>query len=94
MSEKASMATRKEIIARYGMKYTKAKKRGKGMILDDAVLTTGLSRSRIKHILSTKPWLVNKQKNPKPRPGRKPKYGSEVRSALTRLWMLMEATSK
>jgi len=90
MSEKASMATRKEIIARYRAKYAKATKQGKGVILDDAVLTTGLSRSRIKHILSVKPWLVNKQTNPNPRPGRKPKYGSEVSSALIRLWMLMD----
>ena len=70
---KATMATRKEIITRSRIKYKRAKKKGKGLILDGVCLATGLSRSRIKHLLrgniEVRPKTVEYGKR-----GRKPKY--------------------
>jgi hypothetical protein len=88
VEEKASMATRKEIITRIRLKYKKATKKGRGAILDNLGTTTGLSRSRIKHLLSIKPWMINKPQ--KPRPGRAPKYGGVIKEALIRVWMFMD----
>ncbi|MCL2150415.1 MAG: transposase, partial [Dehalococcoidia bacterium] len=88
MKEKASMATRNEIITRTRLGYKKASRKERGAILDNLGATTGLSRSRIKHLLSIRPWLVSKPH--KPRPGRIPKYGSDVKEALARVWMFMD----
>jgi len=44
--------TRQKIIAKQTVKYNKASKKGKGAILDSLGMTTGLSRSRLKHLLA------------------------------------------
>ncbi|GHV30908.1 hypothetical protein FACS189481_5690 [Clostridia bacterium] len=48
---KVRMATRNEVIGRYLVKYSKASKKNKGEILDSICLTTGISRSRLIHVL-------------------------------------------
>lgn len=85
---KTSMATRKEIIERQRKEYRKATKKRKGQILDSICLSTGLSRSRAKHILM-KPEARKRKK----KPGKKPFYGTEVRKVLEKIWALMDFAS-
>jgi len=83
------MATRKEIITRSRIKYKRAKKKGKGLILDGVCLATGLSRSRIKHLLpgniEVRPKTVKHGKR-----GRKPKYDAPTITVLKYIWALMD----
>ena len=83
---KATMTTRKEIIARSRNKYKRSKKKGKGAILDSICIATGLSRSRAKHLLSGN---GNKTVNKLGKRGRKPKYDSLTADALKRIWAYM-----
>ena len=85
---KTTMATRKEIIERQRKRYQKASKKEKGEILNSICLSTGLSRSRAKHILSSNETRPRKRK-----PGRKPYYGADVRQALEKIWAYMDFAS-
>ena len=90
---KISMKSRQEIIKRYSAKYKKSSKKEKGQILDSICLSTGLSRDRVKKLLSGRiektaaPVSVS---NPIKKRGRKPKYDNRTRVALRRLWALMD----
>jgi len=87
------MKSRQEIIKRYSAKYKKSSKKEKGQILDSICLSTGLSRDRVKKLLSGRiektaaPVSVS---NPIKKRGRKPKYDNRTRVALRRLWALMD----
>ena len=83
---KATMATRTEIIKRYEKAYRKANKKEKGEILDNICLSTGLSRSRVKHIFSQK---ISKTAKISKR-GRKKKYDAQVAKALEEIWIYMD----
>jgi hypothetical protein len=83
-----SMATRKEIINRQRNKYLKTKKKEKGKILDSICFSTGLSRSRAKHLLS-KPETRARQR----KPGRTRKYGTDVEKSLEQIWAMMDFAS-
>ena len=85
---KTTMATRKEIIERQRNEYQKASKKEKGQILDNICTSTGMSRSRVKHILSSAETRPRKRK-----PGRKPHYGTDVRQALEKIWAYMDFAS-
>ena len=83
---KTSMRTRKEIIKRYEAAYRKAGKKQKGQILDIICESTGLSRSRAKHII-----VQSRTKLPKKtKPGRKVKYDGEFAVALEKIWAYMD----
>ena len=83
---KASMTTRKEIIARQQKKYGKASKKEKGRILDNVCENTGLSRDRAKRLLGKKP-----SKTPRKRkPGRTPTYDAAFAAALEKMWVHMD----
>jgi len=81
---KVSMKTRQEIIKRYEAAYRKAIKKEKGRILDMICESTGISRSRAKHILTQAP------KSKKRKPGRKPKYDILFVAALEKMWSYMD----
>ena len=83
---KATMPTRKEIIARYEKQYMKSSKKQKGTILDNICMSTGLSRSRVKHLFSQKTMDSPKHAGR----GRKPKYGPDVGQALEKIWAYMD----
>jgi hypothetical protein len=84
--KKATMATRREVVARSKAKYRKSSKKEKGAILDSICLSTGLSRSRVKHQLLQDGKVVSKVHER----GRKPKYGKKTIAALRRIWALMD----
>lgn len=82
------MKTRKTIVEKQKAQYRKATKAKKSDILDGLCMTTGLSRSRLKHMLTQR-----RPATPYPkatRSGRNPKYGREVRLALEWIWPLMD----
>jgi hypothetical protein len=83
---KATMLTRKEIIARHKGKYRKLSKKQKKLVLDSICMDTGLSRSRAKHLLSQ--TYADTPKHPGH--GRKPKYDSNVAAALEKIWANMD----
>jgi hypothetical protein len=83
---KATMRTRKEIIARHKRRYDRLSKKQKGLVLDSVCLGTGLSRSRAKHLLA-KPY---KSAPPAAGRGRKAKYGPDVVNALEKIWAYMD----
>jgi hypothetical protein len=80
------MKTRKEITARQKAKYEKSTKKEKGLIIDNICLSTGLSRSRVKHIMTSSDKISAKQK---PR-GRIPKYDKLTIEALEKIWTYMD----
>ena len=83
---KASMKTRQELIQRYTARYRKASKKEKGQLLDSLCQSTGLSRSRAKHIL-----VEPKARTPaKRKPGRRPKYDAPFVAALEKVWAYMD----
>jgi len=86
---KATMATRQEIIQRSKRKYAKATKAEKGEILDSICESTGLSRSRAKHLLCKHPEPKPKQ-GKQGRRGRKPRYDAATVTALERIWAYMD----
>jgi hypothetical protein len=47
------MSTRREIYEAHYQRYQKAKKAGKGKILDEFVGTTGLNRDHLAHVLAS-----------------------------------------
>jgi hypothetical protein len=79
------MRTRKEIVGKQRNKYKKSTKKGKGAILDTVCAATGLSRDRAQRILNGNDELHRKAG----RSGRNPKYGQSVRTALEKVWVLM-----
>jgi hypothetical protein len=83
---KATMRTRKEIIARHKRKYDRLSKKQKGLVLDSICMDTGLSRSRAKHLLAksyeSAPSATGR--------GRKTKYGPDVVKALEKIWAYMD----
>ena len=83
---KVSMKTRKEVIKRLMPAYRKASKGGKGKILDGICASTGISRSRARHILSgAEPLKAKKRK-----PGRTPTYDAEFAAVLEKIWAYMD----
>jgi hypothetical protein len=82
------VGTRKKIIEKQKARYMKSTKKGKSAILDAVCTSTGLSRSRAKHL------LTEKGNNPLPslsgRSGRNRKYGQKVREAIEKTWELMD----
>jgi hypothetical protein len=85
---KISMKSRHEIIKRYYTKYKKSSKNEKGQILDSVCMTTGLSRDRVKKLFCEN---IREIVNGKPeKRGRKPKYNDYVRTALEKIWALMD----
>ena len=84
--KKATMATRREVIARSRIKYRKSSKTGKSAILDSVCLATGLSRSRAKHLLLQYCKVISKIHER----GRKPKYEKKTVVALEKIWALMD----
>jgi hypothetical protein len=83
------MAARKEIIERQRSRYKKARKKEKGAILESICMSTGLSRSRVKHILR-----ASGSNRPKKRkPGRRLYYDAETRRALEKIWAYMDFAS-
>lgn len=86
---KATMRTRKEIIARHKEKYGKLSKKQKGLVLDSVCMDTGLSRGRAKHLLTQTRTVTPKR----PGRGRKPRYGQDVASALEKIWANMDFAS-
>ena len=86
---KVSMKTRQEIIKRYEAEYRKASKKGKGQILDVICESTGISRSRAKHIITQQQLKTPKKR----KPGRKPKYDAPFITALEKMWSYMDFAS-
>ena len=84
-----SMATRREIIGNHRLKYRKSSKKAKGVIIDAVCLSTGLSRDRTARLLSGAPKRTKGQG----KRGRKPKYGSDVKIALEKVWEYMDHAS-
>jgi hypothetical protein len=84
------MGTRKEIITVQRKKYQKAGKKEKGQILDSICQSTGLSRSRAKHVLTKFKQTARVQKR---KPGRSRRYGEDVRQALEKIWAMMDFAS-
>lgn len=84
---KATMQTRKEIIARHKKKYGRLSKKQKGAVLDSICLNTGLSRSRVKHLLSGAASGAPVRRHDR---GRKPKYGADVLPSLEKIWAYMD----
>ena len=83
---KVTMAARKEIMKRFEVAYRKANKTKKGRILDSICESTGLSRSRARHLLSgSTPLKENKRK-----PGRTPKYNAVFVATLKKVWAFMD----
>jgi hypothetical protein len=85
---KLDMGTRNKIFNDQRMRYKKATKKEKGVILDSVCLTTGLSRDRAKKL-----FAQNSQRPPLPksgRSGRNRKYGGQTREALKTMWVLMD----
>jgi hypothetical protein len=80
-----------EVIKRYWAKYRKSTKKAKEQILDTVCLATGLSRDRAKKLLCGQFWKTVVPKSGKR--GRKSKYGDNVRTALEKLWALMDFAS-
>ena len=78
--------TRTKIIEKQKDRYAKASKKNKGKILDGLCMTTGLSRSRVKHLLTS----ASDSRIRKRRAGRKTKYTPAVREALEQMWLLMD----
>ena len=90
---KISMKSRHEIIKRYRAKYKNSSKKEKGQILDSICLTTGLSRDRVKKLLSgylREDVALMSVVRIKKKRGRKPKYDDCTRSALENIWVLMD----
>jgi hypothetical protein len=85
---KISMKSRQEVIKRYCAKYKKSTKKEKSRILDSVCLTTGLSRDRAKKLLCGRHSETSLPK--KKKRGRKTKYGGRVRTALKKIWALMD----
>jgi hypothetical protein len=83
------MATRREIIGNHRLKYRKSSKKAKGVIIDAVCLSTGLSRDRTARLLSGAPKRTKGQG----KRGRKPKYGSDVKIALEKVWEYMDHAS-
>lgn len=86
---KVTMATREELITRQRAKYIKASKNEKGQILDNICLSTGLSRSRAKHIMRS----INKPTPKVGNCGRKPTYNETILTALEKIWYYMDFAS-
>jgi hypothetical protein len=84
--KKATMATRREVVARSKIKYRKSSKKGKSIILNSVCLATGLSRNRVNHLLLQDGRVINRVHER----GRKPKYEKKTIDALERLWVLMD----
>jgi len=90
---KISMKSRQEVINRYRAKYKKSSKKVKGQILDSICLSTGLSRDRVKKLLSGRieknaaPVAIG---NSAKKRRRKPKYDVRTRAALEKIWALMD----
>jgi hypothetical protein len=90
---KISMKSRQEVIKRYYAKYKKSSKKEKGQILDSLCLSTGLSRDRVKKLLSgciRKATVPGSVGNSTKKRGRKPKYDDCTRAALEKIWALMD----
>ena len=86
--EKASMQTRKEIIARQRKRYEKASKKEKGEILDSVCEALGLSRDRAARLLRQGAQQPGRKLS---RRGRKAQYCEEaVVKLLERLWKQMD----
>lgn len=85
------MKTRQKIVEKQKARYKKASKKEKSTILDGICMTTGLSRSRAKHLLIEKERRMSSSRAG--RSGRNPKYGMEVRLALEKIWVLMDFAS-
>ena len=82
------MKSRKEVIQRYYAKYKKSSKKEKGQILDSLCLSTGLSRDRVKKLLSGR--IVETITHKSGKRGRKPTYSDRTRTALEKVWALMD----
>ena len=85
---KISMKSRKEVIQRYYAKYKKSSKKEKGQILDSLCLSTGLSRDRVKKLLSGR--IVETITHKSGKRGRKPTYSDRTRTALEKIWVFMD----
>jgi hypothetical protein len=92
------MATRIEIINRNKVAYRKASKKEKGQILDNICMNTGLSRSRIKHIMTEKQSKVPSASKASCaskvsevcKPGRAKTYDQEFVAVLEKMWAYMD----
>jgi hypothetical protein len=84
---KLELMTRQKIIENEKSRYKRSNKKTKGDILDSVCMTTGLSRSRAKHLLTEKGRAAPPGQC---RSGRNPKYGQVVREALEKVWALMD----
>jgi hypothetical protein len=87
------MKSRQEVIKRYCTKYKKSSKKEKGQIIDSICLTTGLSRDRVKKLLSggiEKTAALGNIGNQSKRRGRKPIYDDRTRVTLEKIWVLMD----
>ena len=93
------MRTRKVITKEVARRYRKAGKKGKRVILDEFTATTGYNRSYAARILRKEASSRRRGKSIRGRPkiirkadgrGRKPKYGNEVKKALTKIWAILD----
>ncbi len=80
------MAERRAVIQATAIRYDRADKRSKGVILDELCATTGWHRSHARKALTAalKPTVMS------PRCSRPPKYGPEVIAALTVCWTVLD----
>lgn len=83
-----SMKSRQEVIQRCSARYRKSTKKEKGRILDQVCSATGLSRDRAKKLLCGGVKKAETQSSKKR--GRKTKYDANFRTALEKIWALMD----
>ncbi len=83
MRHTMSLRTRQELLASVRDRYAQAGRREKGRILDELTAATGLHR---KYVIPRLRGGAPEATDEKPRRGRRPTYGTDVRDALTLIW--------
>jgi hypothetical protein len=92
------MEARREVSEELRSRYRKAKKKQKGVILDQITELTGWCRKHAAAVLSGRSAIVAKGKNRRnrvgrDRRGRKPKYSLKHREVLAKVWAVLDFSS-
>lgn len=89
MGSGLSMQARVEVATRYAKAYVAARKKDKGVILDEVVSVTGWSRDNARRRLTAAaaaPPGKGRQVAKKPRKPRRAKFSYDARKVLARVW--------